>query len=214
MLGMLGTFPVLSPVDGGGWDLGSRVDITSREGVRIGGTWDRGSRLDITFSPYTRSNLSTDFASVATRSIQRCIRGQRTPAFSISTSLARNSLIRVFATNSSIVPSRKSYQSCSYLRYRPSKSNDIARNSFSLLRKGKCGNAIRRTWPTPIIKAHMFLCCCHRVQAPTLDADVSASKNDKARLESPGILEHSQVYKALNLILAKLFQIRASEVET
>src|SRR5258706_15772799 len=73
MLGMLGTFPVLSPVDGGGWDLGSRVDITSREGVRIGGTWDRGSRLDITFSPYTRSNLSTDFASVATRSIQRCI---------------------------------------------------------------------------------------------------------------------------------------------
>ncbi|MDX6385287.1 MAG: hypothetical protein QOK48_2860 [Blastocatellia bacterium] len=54
MLGMLGTFPVLSPSDGGGggrWGLGSRVDITSLDGVRMGGTWGRGSRLDITFSP-------------------------------------------------------------------------------------------------------------------------------------------------------------------
>lgn len=49
MFGMLGTFPVLS-LDGGGgggWGLGSRVDIPSRDGR----TWGRGSRLDITFSP-------------------------------------------------------------------------------------------------------------------------------------------------------------------
>lgn len=162
----------------------------------------------MSISFHVMSSLIVDSASSPMRSIQRFILGQRTPSFSISTSSSRSLFNCSFAFISSIVPSCRSYHRRSYLKYKLSNAKDIVRYSLSFFRKGMCGIASCKSCPTPIITAHSVVCCFQSAQVATLDAAVIARPKDRRRPYKLANLEHSHVYKALNLMLFRLFQSR------
>lgn len=194
MFGMLGTFPV-------------RVWSGCSGGRCGGGGSCLGSR-GIKSSPYEKSRLSTLSAFDCARLSQRCTSGQRTPHFSSSFSFARRLLEVSLAVASSIVPSFKSYHSLSHSKYSVSYSHDIFINSFSFLKKGKNSSPICAIWLTAIIAAQIVVCSLQIVQVATLENEISAKPNAKQRPIRSDCLEHSEVYRALNLMLARFFQIR------
>lgn len=194
MFGIFGTFPVLVESgcsgrggDGGGSGLGSR-------GIKS--------------SPYEKSRLSTLSASDCARLSQRFTLGQRTPHFSSSFSFARKLLEVTLAVVSSIVPSFKSYHSRSHSKYSVSYSQDIFINSFSFLKKGKNSSPTCAIWLIAIIAAQIIVCSFQIVQVATVENEISAKPNAKQRPIRSDCLEHSDVYRALNLMLARFFQMR------